>query len=121
VLILLVDDVPDVRLVHRSMLEDLGHEVIEASGGKEAIRLAVASPPDTILMDLSMPDVDGLATVAALKAISPLRDVPVVAITAFPQFISREKALAAGCVAYLQKPFSIESLAMVLRTSPGSA
>jgi two-component system cell cycle response regulator len=103
------------------MLEHLGHEVIEASGGREAIRLALASPPDTILMDLSMPDVDGLAAVAALKAISPLREVPVVAVTAFPQFTSREKALAAGCVAYLQKPFSIESLAMVLQTLPGAA
>ena len=118
--ILLVDDVPDVRLVHRSMLEDLGHEVIEAASGREAIRLAVASPPDTILMDLSMPDVDGLAAVAALRAISPLREVPVIAVTAFPQFVSREKALAAGCAAYLQKPFSIESLAMILQSFEGS-
>lgn len=119
-LILLVDDVPEVRQMHRSMLEELGHAVIEASGGREAIKLAALSPPDTILMDLGMPDIDGLATVAALRTISPLKNVPVVAVTAYPHLVSREKAIAAGCNAYLQKPLSLASLAMVLELFPGS-
>ena len=114
VLILLVDDVHDARQAHRGMLETMGHEVIEASDGKGAIQIAATSPPDTIVMDLNMPDIDGLVAVAAIRTISPLRSVPIVGVTAFPQFQPREKALAAGCTAYLEKPLTIDNLASVL-------
>ena len=114
VVILLVDDMQDAREVCRLMLETLGHEVIGVSDGKEAVQTASVSRPDLILMDLSMPGVDGLLATAALRTISTLIDVPIVAMTAYPQDLSREKALNAGCDAYLEKPLSMESLASTL-------
>jgi CheY-like chemotaxis protein len=114
VVILLVDDMQDAREVCRLMLERLGHQVIGVSDGKEAVQTATVSRPDVILMDLSMPGVDGLLATAALRTISTLIDIPIVAMTAYPRELSREKALNAGCDAYLEKPFSMESLASTL-------
>jgi CheY-like chemotaxis protein len=114
----LVEDVPDIRELSRAMLEQLGHQVFEAGNGKEGIQAAIAHHPDCILIDLSMPEVDGLLTTAALRTISPLRNVPIVAITAFSKDLSREMALAAGCDAYLEKPFTLEELAAVLQKFP---
>ena len=113
-LILLVDDVHDARKAHRGMLETLGHEVIEASDGRGAIQTAAASGPDTILMEFTLPDIDGLLAVAAMRAISHLRHVPIVATAASPKDLLHAQALAAGCNAYLEKPFTMESLANVL-------
>src|SRR5436190_10193744 len=75
VLVLLVDDLQDVRKVHKVLLETLGRQVIDASDGKGAIQTAAASRPDTIFIDLGMTDIDGLLTVAALRTISPLRSI----------------------------------------------
>jgi len=119
--ILLVDDLQDSREVIRTMIERLGHRVIEATNGSEAVQLAVALKPDCILMDLNMPNVDGLLATAALRAISPLRQIPIVALTAYPRDMSRDKALAAGCDLYLQKPFSIVDLELVLYNVSGPA
>ncbi|HYR89375.1 MAG TPA: response regulator [Terriglobia bacterium] len=112
--ILLVEDVRDNRELFRVMLEKLGHTVMEAEDGRQAVYAALAHRPDCILMDLSLPDVDGVLATAALRRIFPLRDTPIVAITAFPKDLARDKALAAGCNAYLEKPFSLEALSAVL-------
>jgi CheY-like chemotaxis protein len=114
VLVLLVDDLHDVRMTHKTMLETLGHQVIEATDGKNAIQLAASSRPDTILIDLGITEIDGLLTIAALRTISPLRSVPIVAVS--DSSMHRQKAAAAGCDAYLEKPLSTERLADVLRT-----
>jgi two-component system, cell cycle response regulator DivK len=119
--ILLVDDLQDTREIIRGMVETLGHQVIEAESGNHAVHLAVSLKPDCILMDLNMPGVDGLLATAAVRAISPLRRVPIVALTAYPQDMSREKALQAGCDGYLQKPFSIVDLEQVLYNVFGEA
>lgn len=114
-LTILLVDVQDTRDVVRAMLQRLGHEVIEAANGKEAVGTTIDPTPDLILMDLSMPEVDGLLATQALRRISWSKRLPVVAMTAFPENLSREKALAAGCDAYLQKPFTVEDLSAVLR------
>src|SRR4030095_10497570 len=119
--ILLVDDLQDTREVIRTMVEALGHQVMEAGSGNDAVHLAVSFKPDCILMDLNIPGVNGLLATAALRAISPLRSVPIVALTAYPYDLSREKALAAGCDVYLQKPFSIKDLEQVLYNDLGLA
>jgi len=112
--ILLVEDVQDNRELFRIMLEQLGHTVLEAENGRQAVHAAIAHQPDCILMDLSLPEVDGLLATAAVRKIYPLRSIPIVAITAFPKDLARDKALAAGCDAYLEKPFSVEDLSAVL-------
>jgi two-component system cell cycle response regulator DivK len=112
--ILLVEDTQETRLVTRALLERLGHTVREAADGKQAVTEALRERPDLILMDLSMPNVDGLQATGALRAISTFRHVPIIAITAYPESLSREKAHAAGCDDYLQKPVDFGDLAKVI-------
>ncbi len=114
--ILLVDDIDDSRDVLRTMIVKLGHQVIEATNGKEAVRVALDHKPDLVLMDLSMPVADGLQATAAIRTMaqSP-RQLPIIAITAFPETLSEEKAFKAGCDGYLQKPIDMDALAGALK------
>ncbi len=95
--VLFVEDTADSREVCRVMLETLGHEVIEATNGKEALRTAIKQSPDLVLMDLSMPEVDGFQAISALRSISSFNRIPIIAITAYPQSHWRDKAEQAGC------------------------
>jgi CheY-like chemotaxis protein len=104
--ILLVDDSRDIRDCYRAMLELLGHEVAEAATGKEAIASALKQSPELILIDLGLPDLDGVQASAALRAISSFTRLPIVAMTAQTGPEWQEKAMAAGCDDYLQKPLS---------------
>src|SRR4051812_37994001 len=112
--ILLVEDTDDARELYRHMLEKMGHEVIEATNGKEAIKAAIKSSPDLAIMDLSMPEVDGFQAASALRSISNFSTMPILAITAYPQSHWKDKAEDAGCDGFLQKPFSPEDLASAL-------
>ena len=116
--ILLVEDVDESRNVLRAMIERLGHSVVEATNGKEAVKIALDSNPDVVLMDLSLPEVDGLQATGALRAISHFRDMnrlPVIALTAYPETLSKEKALRAGCNSCLRKPVDLTDLDGALR------
>ena len=113
--ILLVEDNDDSREVIRFELENLGYEVAEATNGGEALKAAIKRPPDLVLMDLSMPEVDGFEAIAALRAVTPLVQLPIVAITAYPQSYWRDKAEDAGFADYVQKPVSVDQLSEVLR------
>src|SRR5690349_8695346 len=114
--ILLVEDTDDSRELYRLWLETLGHEVVEATNGKEAIKFAIKKNPDLVLMDLSMPEVDGFQATAALRALTPFHQIPIIAITAYPPNYWRNKAEDAGCDAYIQKPFSKEVLSDTIDT-----
>jgi len=114
--VLLVEDVEDSRGALRAMIERLGHQVIEATNGKEAVSASVDHKPDIVLMDLSMPVADGLQATAAIRAISQYpRQLPIIAITAFPESLSEEKALKAGCDGYLRKPIDPDDLLKVFK------
>ena len=113
--IMLVEDNDDSREVIRFELEKLGYEVTEATNGGEALKAAIKHSPDLILMDLSMPEVDGFQAIAALRAVTPLVQLPIVAITAYPQSYWRDKAEDAGFAEYIQKPVSPDQLLEVLR------
>ena len=113
-LILVVDDSQETRDVCRLILEKFGYQVIQASEGREAVYKASSSPPDLILMDLNMPDIDGLVATAALRSIATLKNVPIVAMTAYPADLSRDRALAVGCDEYLEKPVTMERLTEIL-------
>src|SRR5207253_5902686 len=103
------------RETYRTMLEKLGHHVIEAINGKEAVEVAIDGTPDLVLIDLSMPEVDGLLAAAALRTITTFSRLPIIAMTAYPHLLSCDKAMRAGCDAYLPKPATEEDLAAVLR------
>lgn len=108
--VLVVDDYDDVRVVTRKALESLGYRVLEAASGTEAVRVAQSDSPDLILMDLSMPAMDGFATIHQLRRLLGLRDVPVIAVSAHTAREVREDALAAGCCDFITKPFHIQKL-----------
>jgi two-component system, OmpR family, sensor histidine kinase TorS len=114
--VLLVEDVEEDRIALRTMLEELGHQVLEATDGKQAVQATVDHNPDFVLMDLSMPVVDGLQATAAIRAISrfPGR-LPIAAMTAFHERLTEDEAFKAGCVEYLKKPIHLDDLASVFR------
>jgi two-component system, sensor histidine kinase and response regulator len=112
--ILLVEDNDDSREVYRKMLERFGHTVVEATNGKEAIKFAIKQNPDMIIMDLSMPEVDGFQAASALRSIKTFSRTPILAITAYPQSHWRDKSEDVGCDGFLQKPFTHQDLSAAL-------
>jgi two-component system, sensor histidine kinase and response regulator len=112
--ILIVEDTDDIRLVFKTMLESLGHEVLEADGGKVAISIAALNKPDLVLMDLRMPGCDGLLGTGAMRTIHGLDSVPIIAITAHYSSQTRTEAIAAGCNDCIAKPITRDELAAVI-------
>ena len=120
VTILLVEDTEDNRQMMRRLLEMSGFRVIEALNGKEAIQLAADEKPQIILMDLSLPFVDGLAATRQIRSLPELSDVPIVAVSAHDTADFHSLALDAGCNAYVTKPVhypELEDLVNSLLTS----
>ncbi len=112
--VMVVDDYDEVRLLTKRALESFGYRVLEAASGTEAVRLAQAESPDLILMDLSMPNMDGFATIHRLRKLLGLRDVPVIALSAHAAREVREDALAAGCREFITKPVLFDRLKSVV-------
>jgi DNA-binding response OmpR family regulator len=111
--ILVVDDDPTVRQAIRWILEDEGYLVSEAADGNEALRLVRESVPDLVVLDLTMPDVDGYTVAAALETIEGTQ-VPIVLITADGQASAKAERIHAR--AYLRKPFAVEELLSTIRS-----
>ncbi len=103
--IMIVDDFDDVRFMLRSLLERNGYRVIEVVNGEEAIETARRERPDLILMDLSMPVLDGFSAIYHIRKQVGMDDVPIVVISSHTAPEVRADALAAGCSHYLPKPF----------------
>jgi len=102
--VLLVEDNEDNLVVYRTILDYVGYHVLEARDGEEGIRLARQEHPDLILMDISIPKIDGWEATRRLKADPGTRAIPVIALTAHALEEDRQKALQAGCNSYLAKP-----------------
>ena len=107
--VLVVEDVDFNRELVVQLLEDKYH-VIEAVNGQEGLELAERERPELILMDLSLPVMDGWEATRRLKANDDLRSIPVIALTAHAMVGDEEKALAAGCDDYLVKPLDEDEL-----------
>jgi two-component system, cell cycle response regulator DivK len=103
-LILLVEDDEDSRFVYRLLFEDQGFQVLLAASGEEGLRLAHEAKPQAIIMDVSIPGVDGWTATKRLKADPQVAHIPVIVLTAhaFPE--DRHRAHAVGCDAFLTKP-----------------
>jgi CheY-like chemotaxis protein len=114
--VLVVDDELENRQVLRGLLEALGFAVQEAEGGSAAITAAEAAPPDLVLMDLRMPEMDGIAATRALRERPAFRHLPIVAVTAAAFAEDRERALTVGFDAHLAKPVLFDALIETLGT-----
>ena len=115
-LLMVVDDTPDSLVLISLHLQQSGFRVITATNGEEAIRLAEASQPDLILMDIGMPGLDGLGATRRLREHSTLKAVPVVALTAFSTEGFRRAAYDAGLDGYLTKPVDFHRLSELVRS-----
>lgn len=104
--VLLVEDNEDNRIIYATALRHAGYSVLEAITGTDGVRLARDEEPDIILMDISVPELDGWEATAILKADPNTRGIPVIAVTAHALPGDEERSLAAGCDGYLAKPIS---------------
>jgi len=114
--ILVVEDYEDASLAMRLALEDSGYHILEASDGAKAVEIAERERPDIILMDLSLPVLDGLAATERIRSNPDLRDTIIVAVTAHSDQDYRSRALAAGCNAFVSKPIDFEWLTDLLKS-----
>src|ERR1041384_7933643 len=101
--IMVVDDSNDVREVLKATLNMYGYKVVEAENGQEAVEIAKRACPDLILMDLSMPVLDGYAATRLIREAVEMSEVPIVACSAHNTVDHRKKAFAVGCNEYLTK------------------
>jgi CheY-like chemotaxis protein len=112
--VLVVEDFEDNRFMMRRLLEMSGYRVIEAVNGKQAVEAAISERPDLILMDLSLPMLDGLAATRRIREAEGLGRVPIIAVSAHDSADFHTEALAAGCDEYVTKPIDFDHLVQVL-------
>ena len=102
--VLLIEDNEQNRYLATFLLEARGYRVVAAPDGPRGIALAQTFVPDVILLDIQLPGMDGYAVARALREIPALAGTPIVAVTSYAMVGDREKAIAAGCSGYLEKP-----------------
>jgi two-component system cell cycle response regulator DivK len=113
--ILVVEDQEDNRQILRDLLGNAGYEMIEAEDGEQALAQAAKHRPDLILMDIQLPLMDGYEATRRLKADPALRAIPVIVATSYALSGDEAKARAAGCDAYVAKPYSPRALLAKMR------
>jgi CheY-like chemotaxis protein len=112
--IMVVDDIECNREVLRIFLSASGYNVIEASNGLEAVRIATSTSLDLIIMDLAMPVLDGFGAVRLLREVPKLCEVPIVACTAYDTSTHRAQAMSVGFNEFLTKPIDFTQLDVVI-------
>lgn len=112
--ILIADDFEEMRAILRLWLERRGYQVLEASDGEKALEMAGSQHPDLILMDIAMPHRSGISAAYGIRKQAKLRDIPIVAMTAYDSAELYDDAVKAGCSEYLTKPIDNEKLENVL-------
>lgn len=106
--ILYIEDDANNRMLVRRILMAEGFSVDEADNATVGISMAMQNPPDLILMDVSMPGMDGLTATAKIRNMPQIADIPIVALTANVMEGDRERSLAAGCDGYIGKPIDVD-------------
>ena len=107
--VLVVEDNETNRYLLRFILEKNGYEVVEARDGVTGVELAIQEKPDLILMDIQLPDINGLDATKRIRASEADSEIPIIALTSYAMVGDRERALAAGCTGYIQKPINSET------------
>jgi two-component system cell cycle response regulator DivK len=105
--ILIVEDNDDSRELVVKVLKNKGYQTVEAVDGEDAVEKAIAEKPALILLDISIPKMDGYAVAKKLKSLEEFRDVPIVALTAHAMKGDREKVIVAGFEGYISKPINV--------------
>jgi CheY-like chemotaxis protein len=117
--ILLVDDSNTVLLMERMMLQGAGYEVLTARNGKEAVEKATKEHPDLVLMDMIMPEMNGLDACKALRGQASTRELPVIMVTTRSEPFNVQAGYESGCTEYVTKPFDGVELMAKLRNYLG--
>ncbi len=107
-LILIVDDEPKNITLVRDLLQVNGYSTNEATDGKQGVDLARANIPDLILMDIQMPEMDGIEATGILKKDAATKHIPILALSSYAMMGDKERILKAGCDGYLSKPLDIK-------------
>ena len=113
--ILVVEDHEENRRILRLLLQSAGFELVEAEAAEDGLALAASSRPDLILMDIQLPGIDGYEATRRLKADPALRHIPIIVVTSYALSGDDAKAFAAGCDAYVTKPFVPRQLLAKIR------
>lgn len=113
-LVLVVEDFEDNRFMMRRLLELAGYRVIEATDGEQALAVALEERPALILMDLSLPRMDGLTATRNIRLHPELQEVPIIAVSAHDSRDFHLEATAAGCDHYVAKPIDFDELEILL-------
>jgi two-component system cell cycle response regulator DivK len=113
--ILIVEDTDDNLRIARDLLSSAGYDLLEATDGAAGVSMATLHHPDLILMDIQLPKLDGYEATRRIRADPKLRDVPIIAVTSYALSGDDVKAKAAGCSAYIAKPYSPRALLAEVR------
>jgi len=116
--ILIIDDEPTIRLTLRRFLEAEGWQVFEADTGHRGISLSKTYSPDAVLLDLKLPDMDGMDVLMGIKEENP--EIPIIVLTAYGTIETAVKAMKLGAENYIEKPLNLEALGSVLEKAVGS-
>ena len=113
--VLVVEDQEDNRQIIRDLLDHAGFEVIEVGDGEKALTAAAEHRPDVILMDVQLPLLDGYEATRRIKADPVLKRIPIIVVTSYALGGDEAEARAAGCDAYMAKPYSPKALLAKVR------
>jgi two-component system cell cycle response regulator DivK len=112
--VLIIEDNENNMYMMRFIINKLGHVVLEARDGAAGVETALAKHPDLILMDIQLPVMDGYTATRRIREEAALADVPIIAVTSYAMVGDREKAIAAGCTDYIEKPIDPATFIKVL-------
>jgi len=119
--VLIVEDQEDLRDILRLALEGAGYTVIEAENGRQGVEKVTTERPDLVLMDIQMPILDGYDATREIKASPDHARTPVIAVSSYAMKGDEEKARAAGCDAYVTKPYSPKQVVAIVRQYLGQS
>jgi len=108
--ILVVEDNEKNMYLIWFILKNNNYEVIKAATGEEGVALAIQKKPDLILMDIQLPDIDGLEATKRIRKSEPGKKIPIIAVTSFAMSGDRERLIKGGCTGYIEKPINLEIL-----------
>jgi two-component system cell cycle response regulator DivK len=113
--VLIVEDSELNMRLFNDLLEAFGYRTVKTRDGRQALPLAREHKPDLVVMDIQLPEISGIEITGRMKQDPALKDIPVVAVTAFAMRGDEQKILAAGCDAYLSKPISVTTFLETIR------
>ena len=119
--ILIVEDNENDMMLVRDVLQSKGYTVLEAITGAEGVRLVIEAKPDLVLMDIGLPDIDGIAALAQIRASEAAKNIPMLAVSASEMPDEKQRIVASGFDAYITKPLNMKSFVETVEKYIGKA